>query len=390
MLRLRVLVVHSSSELYGADRSLLDFIEFQADSMDITVAVPTPGTLVRELERVGASVIVGPVCKVAREMLSPFGLLRTLVAVVPSCIFLSSAHRKSKFDVVYSNSIAVLGGAFTARLWGVPHVWHVREILTKFRLVSAVFRFFVDALSTSVICNSHSTREWIAPSAMPAKYRVVWNGVAPKSLSIDRAAQRRRLGVRDGDVLFVLVGRINSWKGQKQLVQAFAQLLREGADNARLVIVGSTVLGQEHYEAELRSLIAELGCGAQVRMLPFQEDTDWIWVAVDIAVVSSTQPEPFGRVAIEAMAFGLPVIAAAHGGLVEIVQDQVTGILYTPRDVRALLQAMRQLTNDPEMRQQMGKAGRTRQQTTFLSRGYAKEVGDILLRTVCPSSGQTG
>jgi glycosyltransferase involved in cell wall biosynthesis/uncharacterized protein VirK/YbjX len=378
MRRLRVLVVHSSAELYGADRSLLDFVQSQAGAMDITVALPTAGALVRELQRAGATVIIGPVCKIARGMLSPYGMLRTLASVLPSVIFLIAQHRKNGFDIVYSNSIAVMGGALAARVSRVPHVWHVRENLANSRHLSAIFRVLVRSLSDSVICNSYSTREWIAPAATDGKFRVIWNGVNRKPTALDRTVERRRIEIRDRDILFVLVGRINSWKGQRQLVQAFAQLIKGGAESARLAIVGSPVPGQERYESELRALIAETGCSSQIRLLPFQDEIDWVWAASDIAVVSSTQPEPFGRVAIEAMAAGLPVIAAAHGGLVEIVQDRITGLLYKPTDVRALLHAMRQLWEDQEMRERMGEAGRERQKALFMAEGYAQKVAESL------------
>ena len=97
-----------------------------------------------------------------------------------------------------------------------------------------------------------------------------------------------------------------------------------------------------------------------------------------MVVVPSTDPEPLGRVAVEAMAFGKPVIAAAHGGLIEIVQPGVTGLLVTPRDRAALAQAMMALAVSPALRETMGQAGKARQQAVFSVEGYVGRVAAVL------------
>jgi glycosyltransferase involved in cell wall biosynthesis len=90
-----------------------------------------------------------------------------------------------------------------------------------------------------------------------------------------------------------------------------------------------------------------------------------VWRASDIAVVPSTEPEPFGMVAIEAMACGLPVVAAAHGGLLDIVDDGRSGLLFTPRDADALAAALQRLAGDAALRQRLGSAGAQRQAEHF-------------------------
>jgi glycosyltransferase involved in cell wall biosynthesis len=90
-----------------------------------------------------------------------------------------------------------------------------------------------------------------------------------------------------------------------------------------------------------------------------------VWRATDIAVVPSTEPEPFGMVAIEAMACALPVVAAAHGGLLDIVQHDITGLQFEPCNAQALADALLRLATDPQLRQRLGQAGARRQATLF-------------------------
>jgi glycosyltransferase involved in cell wall biosynthesis len=375
---LRILVVHSSAELYGSDRSLLDFVRHRGPHISVTVALPEQGILVKELEAAGAKVIVGEVCKIQRGMFTPRGFFRTVVAALHAIRFLGTARKNDPIDVVYSNTVAVLGGALCARLWRVPHVWHVREILSSSKTLTVGFRQLVSALSSAVVCNSGQTLEWIRPKAGASKYRVIWNGFDVPQIELNRDEERAKLGLSGDDVLFVLVGRINAWKGQKLLVDALALLASDVGVHARLAIVGSAPAGQEHFEKELTAHIEKMGVVDQVKMIPYRPDIEPIWVSADVVVVPSTEPEPFGRVAIEAMGFGRPVIAAGHGGLVEIVVDGQTGRLVTPRDATALASAMKELQHDAGLRQRMGEAGMARQRALFSVGGYAAQLAEVM------------
>lgn len=390
---LRVLVVHSSAEFYGSDKSLLDVVRLRPSHMAMTVVLPESGPLVAALQACGAEVLVGDVCKLQRAMLSPAGLWRSVRSVAGALQFLGALHRTRQFHLVYSNSVAILGGALFARWAGLPHVWHVREIVASSRTLTWVFRQLVRRLCVRAICNSAETRAWIAgggPQQAP-RYQVVWNGVDPSGVPVDRGVARRSLGAAPDELLFVLVGRINAWKGQGLLLEAFASLVRQrlpGLPSLRLAIVGSAFAGQDHFEAQLREAVAASGCAAQVTLSPFRDDVEAVWAAADVVVVPSIDPEPFGRVAVEAMGFARPVIAAAHGGLVEIVQDGVTGLLVVLRDAAALTAAMAQLAADAPLREAMGRAGQQRQREVFSLRVYVTRVTAVLQEAAAPVAAQ--
>lgn len=387
---LRVLVVHSSAELYGSDKSLLDFVRLRPPHMALTVVLPEPGPLLPALQAAGAEVLVGEVCKIQRDMLSPAGLWRTLRAAWASLRFLGGLHRQRHFHLVYSNSVAILGGALCARRWGLRHVWHVREIVASSAALTLGFRKLVRWLSWRAICNSSETMAWIADGgpARAGRYLAIWNGVDASNQPVDRAAARLLLGAAPGDLLFVLAGRINAWKGQFLLVDAFADLVRQGVAGVRLAIVGSAYAGQEHFEQQLQAAVAGSGCAGMIGVFPFRADVDAVWEAADVVVVPSIDPEPFGRVAVEAMAASKPVIAAAHGGLIEIVQTGVTGLLVAPRDRAALTLAMAALAADAPLRAAMGQAGRARQLALFSLQAYVDRVAAVLEGAALPRDRQ--
>jgi glycosyltransferase involved in cell wall biosynthesis len=143
-----------------------------------------------------------------------------------------------------------------------------------------------------------------------------------------------------------------------------------GIENVRYLIVGSAASGQNHFLDELNGVIAASGVSEHISVMTFQEDIWHIWDAANIAVVPSTEPEPFGMVALEAMAAGKPVVAAAHGGLLDIVVDGVTGLLVTPNDADRLANAIAVLARDKNERERMGKAGFARLDEHFSLQQY--------------------
>jgi glycosyltransferase involved in cell wall biosynthesis len=271
--------------------------------------------------------------------------------------------------VLHSNTLAVLSGAFWARRRGVAHVWHVHEIITHPRFVKAIYGYLLKWFADRIICISRATQDNLVDSqpALAGRCRLVWNGLS-RAIPVDRdavAAYRRSLSVQDGEVLLTLVGRINRWKGQLLLVEAAGRLWARGVRNFRVVIVGSVVPGQEHFLHALQQAITASPAAARITVQPFTNDVWTVWDSCDVAVIPSIEPEPFGMVALEAMAAAKPVVASNHGGLTEIVIAGQTGWLVPPCDADALADALEQAVTRPELRHSLGQAGQARHQAKF-------------------------
>lgn len=367
-----VLFVHQSSELYGSDRVLLMLvIALKAKGeFEPVVMLPEPGPLHDELTRAGIEVHTGAVAKISRAMFTPGGLLKMLRSLKQGLSDIDRIAAGRRVAVLHSNTVAVLSGAVWAWRRQVTHVWHVHEIVLSPRLVSLALPRLVHALSDGVIANSGPTEAWLlrVVPGLRATCRVMFNGLPPVSPpAFDAVRQfRSRLGAADGDAIVTLVGRINRWKGQEVFIEAIGLLHARGQlGRTRFAIVGSPAPGLEHLVHELQQRIDALGLSDAVSFVEFDADIWPIWFGSDIAVVPSTEPEPFGMVAIEAMAAGLPVVAASHGGLLDIVVDGSTGLLVPPRDGQALSEALERLIKDPVLRQRMGHEGLQRQAAHF-------------------------
>jgi glycosyltransferase involved in cell wall biosynthesis len=383
-------VIHQSAELYGSDRSLLELLAgIDRSRFSLIVCLPEHGPLEDALRAKGLEVHVVPLVKVSRRLFSPLGLLRLPFDFLHSTRALRRVVRGRKIDLVYTNTLAVLGGAWWAKRNRIPHVWHVREIILEPRAVSRCFQIVAGRFSKLLVCNSGQTRAWIS-AACPEKAVTVWNGVEAASGEIpsagSRAYARERLGLKPDLPLILMVGRINAWKGQDLLMDAVDCLDPGSAFSFQMVFVGSEPPGQPEFVEQLTRRIAASPRADRIQRRPFTDIVTDYYLAADILVVPSRKPEPFGRVAIEAMALGLPVVAARHGGLVEIVDHNATGILFPPNDAVALADALKTLLSDRTLRERLGEAGRFRQQALFSASAYRDGVVSAFLSAVGPDA----
>jgi glycosyltransferase involved in cell wall biosynthesis len=378
-----VLLVHHDADLYGADQSLLRTVRAMKSSPFTPIVVlPHQGPLVALLQAEGAEVHIGPVGKLTRQLMRPAAAVSLLASMWRSVQFIGRAVAGRPIALVYTNSVAALGGALWAALHRKPRLWHVREIVVAPKLAAIGFPTLLQWLGGWCVCNSNATRQWIvgARPALAARSSVIWNGLetSPPPSTGARDAFRAKMGLRDDDVVATLVGRINRWKGQGVLIEAARLLKAQGHVSLKFLIVGDVADGQHHFRQDMLAQITAAGLQDSVLWHPFTPDVTSVWAASDIAVAPSIDPEPFGRVAIEAMAQQLPVVATAHGGLAEIVVDGVTGLLVEPGSAPALAAAIASLADAPGLRQTMGQAGLQRQQQHFSQIEHDQKLMDLL------------
>ena len=239
---------------------------------------------------------------------------------------------------------------------------------------------WADLFANRVVCNSQATCNLLTAQwpGLKRKSDVIWNGIQRPG-AVDRLSAERfrdRLGLSPDHVLVALGGRINRWKGQQLLVQAADMLTKQGVPQAHFIMVGSPPAGQDHFAEHLSQTVQTSQAKDRIRICAFESDIWKVWDACDIAVVPSTEPEPFGFVAVEAMAAGKPVVAADHGGLTEIVVPNQTGMLVEPNNAKALARALERLILDKTLRKRLGKAGKDRASDHFALKPYVQAYAD--------------
>ncbi|WP_310425221.1 glycosyltransferase family 1 protein [Chamaesiphon sp. VAR_48_metabat_135_sub] len=199
---------------------------------------------------------------------------------------------------------------------------------------------------------------------------------------ISRAGARQELGLDPQAKIVLYVGRFDPRKGIETLVRAYAQLLERSADaqNLRLLIVGGSDPQEDDGAERLRieGIVNSLGIGASLEFVGMvgHDRLPLYYTAADVCVIPSHY-EPFGLVAIEAMACGTPVVASDVGGLKFTVVPEETGLLVPAKDEAAFAQAIERILTDDLWAQQMRKQAVTRVQDNFSWTGVAVQLSDL-------------
>ncbi|MCB0343782.1 MAG: glycosyltransferase family 4 protein [Bdellovibrionales bacterium] len=185
------------------------------------------------------------------------------------------------------------------------------------------------------------------------------------------------LSLPENCLLIGMVGNIKRWKGQHVFLEAMEQLVQQHG-NVYATIVGgvSNIPDDKLYHSELILFATTDRLATRVSFTGFTSDPSYM-SAADICVHASTDPEPLGRVIVEAQLLGKPVVASAHGGPLELVEDGVTGCLTAPGNSVELAQKLEELISSPTLREKLGRQGRAYACDKYDIRGYADRIMQI-------------
>ena len=363
----KILLVNNSADIYGASRCLLRLVKLMdRTKFEPIVLMPEHGPLENDLRGAKVRTIIFPELSVIeRKILNPAGLVRFLLNFPLSVIGLRRILKAEQIDLVHTNTGVMLSPGLAACLAGVPNVWHIRDWFLEFPLFWKFYSRYIHAFSSRILAVSDAVA-----GQFPASFgaTVLHDGfeLAEFAISDPAAGAKFRAEYGLGDGLVVgCVGRIKLIrKGQEVLLRA-AGLLKQRGVRARYVIVGAPFPGNEWHLDELAAIIREHGLEGDVVFTGELENPLPAYAAMDVLVLPSAQPEPFGGVVMEAMCLGLPVIATNIGGSVQQVAEGETGCLVPPGDAPALAAKLELLLGDAAMRRRFGAAGQRRIEERF-------------------------
>ena len=378
---LHVVYVGHTARLSGGELALVRLLPaLRSYGVDPYVILGEDGPLVEELRGVGVTVEVLPMAAGLRDMrrdrVTPLRLpVRSALKTIQYTWRLRRRLRALRPDIVHTNTLkAAIYGGVAGRLAGIPVIWHIRDrIATDYLPAPAVkaVRSLVRVLPRAVIANSETTRSTLG--ALQSRATAVSSPVVYDP--VERPPSWRRPAATP--LVVGIVGRLSPWKGQHVFLEAFAKAFPDGP--VRAVIIGAPLFGEEEYAESLRPLSERLGIGDRVTFTGFRHDVLAALAEFDILVHASTIPEPFGQVVIEGMAAGLPVIATAGGGPLEIITHGVNGVLVPMNDAGALAEELRKLADDEGMRRRLAKNGR-RRAGDFAPHKIAGQVASLYAR----------
>jgi glycosyltransferase involved in cell wall biosynthesis len=376
---MKVLFYNHTGQVSGAERVLLMILaRLDRRRFDPLIICPEQGPLLSMATDLGVPVesvsdlearFTWRVDHLLRYLKSFFLVIRQLRSKVVS----------TRPDLIHANSIraGLVATAATLGL-GTRVVWHLHDLLPRHPLSTGV-RFFAFLCSRArMIAVSVAVAENFGGALIGLKNRmtVILNAIDQEAFQPNQTARARvrdELNLSERQPIIGIVGQLTPRKGQLELIRAFAKVVEE-SPKAVLLVVGAPLFNRDHeYERLLRDTSRQLGIDDRVRLLGARNDVGPIMQALDLLVISSSV-EPFGLVAVEAMASGTPVLAAASDGLTEIIEHGIDGWLVPPGDEAALVAAILELSCGPELCARLAQAGKKKVAARFLVDRYMIEL----------------
>lgn len=374
---MRVAFVAHYTSMYGANRSLLDLIDgLRPFGVDPFVVCPANGDLCQELQNRKVPYVVIPFQSWTKKA-TISSTLKAPLRLVLNMAMLPRLVRQIKdwgTDIVYTNSSVTPVGQWAAIISRRPHVWHIREFgwldyQLKYDWGQTFFRYWLNK-ADAVIAISEAIKKDVCQGIRSNVY-TIYNGVVSrdKCISLGRQGFSRATSTK---YIFVILGLINPNKGQEDAIRGLAVLCKD-FPSIHLHIVGT---GQAHYITQLKQLCRELGVEDRVEFKGYISNPFAALLEAD-AFLMCSRHEAMGRVTAEAMAAARPVIGYNNGGTPELIENEVTGLLYEGGH-KELAQCMARFAERREWAAELGVNGWNKAQKEFIIEVYAKRIYEVL------------
>ena len=356
----------------GAERTTLEIVEALKAAGGRALVVSEGGRMEDELAQFGGELIRMPV------------KTKNPLAIHKHAGLLAQIIRQEGVDLIHARSRAPAWSAlWAARRTGIPFVTTYHGAYGGKSAPKKLYNS-VMARGDKVIANSDYIADHIRNTYRLPEARLITipRGVDTHIFDPIKAdparvsALRSELGKPDR-FLFILPGRLTSWKGQMVLIDALAELSDAEKAHFQVALIGDAQ-GRDDYLAALTSRIAENGLDDLVKITGHSSDMVNLYAAADLVLAPSTRPEAFGRIAIEAGAMQRPVIVSDHGGQRETVVDGETGWRVKPGDPADLARAIgAYLGLSTAERQNMGRKARTNVERQFTKSGLQRATLEV-------------
>jgi glycosyltransferase involved in cell wall biosynthesis len=337
---MKILFLDQSGQIGGAELCLVDIARPFRDNCLICLFADGPFRKLLEEKKIPVRVLANRSIRVRKQSslmqgIGSIGVFTPMVAKVAEIAW--------EYDLIYANTQkALVIGAIASLVARRPLVYHLHDILSAEHFSTANRRLAVtlaNRFASLVIANSKATQTaFIEAGGRPELTEVVHNGFDPAiyHIQIQNSPQtKQHLGL-EGRFVVGHFSRLSPWKGQHILLEA----LTHCPDEVTAILVGDALFGEKQYVEQLHQKVVELGLSKRVQFFGFRGEVAPLMAVCDLIVHTSIAPEPFGRVIVEAMLCGRPVVAAAAGGALELIESGKTGWLVEPENIEELADAI--------------------------------------------------
>jgi glycosyltransferase involved in cell wall biosynthesis len=359
---IKVLCVNLEGSISGAEQSLLLLVRFAPKSIQISAACPT-GTLAERLRSLGVRT-----CKISAPPRKSNHLFIWFFYLAIVNLQLILIVFKVKPQIIHANNTkAVLAVVLAKTMTGKKLIWHMRDLRCS-RLLARICR----CLSAKVIVVSRTVKDKLIGLGVKAEFvEVIYNGIATDDLPAE---------IRESNassiITFANIGQFVPWKKQLLFIEAAERFLTEG-NKAGFILIGDDIFGRDSkYKKHLVDKIKASPFASNIKNIGWQDNMDSYWLQID-CLIHTADTEPFGRVIIEAMAYGVSVIAAAGCGPAEIIDNGKTALLFAPDDIEELFRAMKTISEDRELAHNLVRNAKDHIVSNFQASKTAEKISKV-------------
>lgn len=383
--RPKVLYVGSVRFFSGSELLLVNFLRDNA-SIDSVLAAPD-GPLLARASEMGIRVHrVHSVSELHRRR-KPWWVLEFVARAVLAFVEFLILIARERPDMVHANNFAAaLYALLPARFMGKAFVWHIYDIFPDRSIENRVLKALSRA-ATAIVVPSHASAERLARLGIPeSRLHVLHNGVDCHGrfdpTRYEPGQTRQELGIGTDSVLIGMFGQLVELKGLHVFIDAI-ELLGATSKHARYLVVGSAPReAQAYLDANRRRVQESQVLRERVTFTGWRSDIPELMATSDVVVVPSILPDTLPTVVIEAMSLAKPVVGSRIGGIPEMIDHEVTGLLFQPGDASALASKLRSILENPKQTEEMGRLARRKAITEFDLERYRKDLLSIYRRVL--------
>ena len=376
---MKILFLDQSGKPGGAELCLIDIAKPYRDSCLVGLFVDGDFRQLLEQQQIPVEVLATEAIKVRKES-SFIQSLSSITALLP--LIAKVVQKARQYDLIYANTQkALVVGALASFLSRRPLVYHLHDILSTDHFSSTNLKIAVtlaNRFASLVIANSQASQAaFLAAGGRSDIIDVVYNGFEPEVYQSDRTNSQLKTQLElDGQFIVGHFSRLSPWKGQHILIEALTYC----PQNVTAILVGDALFGEQEYVEQLHKQVAELGLEDRVKFLGFRSDIPQLMAICDLVAHTSIAPEPFGRVIVEAMLSGTPIVAAQSGGAIELIEPGINGFLVPPNQPQQLAEVINTCHNQPESTIAIAQSAYEMASRRFHQTNIDRQIADLLGR----------
>lgn len=342
-MKYKIIEVSSDTNIGGAGKCLITLLEnFDYDKFEVKVILPKNSLLKPHIDKLGVEVI--EVDGIADKSLDTKAIGE-----------LKKIFKTEKPDLVHTH--ASMSARIAARLAGAKVVYTRHSVFPPSKKISQGVGKVINGainnyLADGIIAVAEAAKENLTDTGIDEKkIRVILNGVdgLKDKTDTEKAANKERFGVKDGEKVVSIVARLEDIKGHEYYIEAAKMLLDKGI-NARFFIAGTG-----SYEDTLKQKVQELGVGDKVIFTGFISDVDALMSITDIQANASYGTEATSLALLEGMSIGIPAVVSDFGGNPGVIKDGVNGFVVPKQNSKALADGLCKLLSDDALYEKTSK-----------------------------------